>query len=579
MSTLNIDQQIESQIEETKLDLRPSLTEIFRPDIPRDRSAREMHRLYDLSPNKDVGFFDKIGLAFSNETVISELWREINSPDYVPEENFRVSDEDIKAYASDIPEYQLNRVIATSKSFAEFIYESDQVRLTNKRRSELFSGGGFGMATGFGLTMLAAGGEAVALTLLATAIASPQIGAAAGVTNIATKLHRVKGMFKAMGIAGMVDVPLETTRYNLDKTLRPLDVAIAIGASAGISGAIGAWKPHLFLSNLEKMGRTAAVKEAADVARAVGKNEAAKILEKSIAQKASVRPLIEASEEIGALDRGGLFARAKELEIDIMRTTESGKKVQKKNVQLIQEILEKSMPQLNAEKAVATYAVARSMGINLLDESITLQTGGKIGTTTLRQMPDGTERQTRLLGTFTSHLTDTLRDLPQRKLSTTQLRGVLKKQGVKDEEVFWSGLDDYLKENPKVNLDEAMESIGNIRLEEVVKGGHDSVSHIKPTEHDHWTLPGGSDQTELLITWGGDPANFRARTPDIKKLDAPIKGGQERYGIKNPDDTWTYGWTKEDALETWRAQDQDKVTFEESGHCSWVDSIQYTKGS
>ena len=99
MSTLNIDQQIESQIEETKLDLRPSLTEIFKPDIPRDRSAREMHRLYDLSPNKDVGFFDKIGLAFSNETVISELWREINSPDYVPEENFRVSDEDIKAYA------------------------------------------------------------------------------------------------------------------------------------------------------------------------------------------------------------------------------------------------------------------------------------------------------------------------------------------------------------------------------------------------------------------------------------------------------------------------------------------------
>jgi len=241
--------------------------------------------------------------------------------------------------------------------------------------------------------------------------------------------------------------------------------------------------------------------------------------------------------------------------------------------------VESIFPHLRAEEATAADAVARSMGFDVLDDSFRFDQGGDIGTTALRQMPDGTTKETRLLGTFTSKLNDVLRDMSQRKQSASQLRGALKKQGVKDDEVYWSGLDDYLKENPKVNLDEAMESIGNIRLEEVARGANTPKEVI----HDQWTLPGGSDQTELLITWGGDPANFRARsTPVVHNLDATSGLYEDgmRYKIKTGTalddlDTFVYGATKEEALEKWRAQDQ--VKFKESGHWSEANVLGWTR--
>ena len=356
--------------DETRLDLAPSLTEVFHSDTPRDRSAREMWKLYDLRPKTDVGFFDKIGLAFSNETVIAELWREMNAPDYKPEKNFRVTADDIEQYASDIPEDQLNRVISSSNSFAEFIYETDQVRLTNKRRSELFSGGPAGVATGLGLTMMAAGGEAVALTLLGSAIANPQAGLATGAVNTITKLKRIKAMFKAMGVAAAVDIPLETARYNLDKTMRPLDVAVALGASAGLSGAMGAAFPKLFLKELQGFSNTAAVKEAADAARAAGKPDVAEAVEETIKQRVSVRPYQAFVDEAEAMNRPQLIAKAKELGIKTSRRNAAGGQSPKKSVDLRREIVAAQREFEGADTVNIGRQVARDLeGLNKTEKA------------------------------------------------------------------------------------------------------------------------------------------------------------------------------------------------------------------
>ena len=123
--------------------------------------------------------------------------------------------------------------------------------------------------------------------------------------------------------------------------------------------------------------------------------------------------------------------------------------------------VESIFPHLKAEEATAADAVARSMGFDVLDDSFRFEQGGDIGTTALRQMPDGTTKETRILGTFTSKLHDVLKDLPQRKQSSDQLRGVLKKLGVKDdEEVTYFNLQKYMNKHfvKKNNFLEKVES-------------------------------------------------------------------------------------------------------------------------
>ena len=285
----------------------------FRSQTPKEQSTREMNAIYSSRAASSVGFGTKLGLAFGGETVIGELWREINSPSYAAT-GYDPNDEDYEKYASDIPREAAERVAGSSESFAEFLYEVNEVRETNRRRQELFSGGITGMTTGLGLTLLAAGGEAVALTLLGGAVGTA-LGAggtvAAGTATTVSKAQRIQAILKASGTAAAVDVPLELARYNLDKTLRPQDLIIALGASTTLSGALGAWKPHLFVKELQGMGRTAALREAAELAEKTADDVTAKALTEETKQSARVVPFDDDWDEVLGLSRARLKEEAR----------------------------------------------------------------------------------------------------------------------------------------------------------------------------------------------------------------------------------------------------------------------------
>ena len=98
--------------------------------------------------------------------------------------------------------------------------------------------------------------------------------------------------------------------YNLDNSLRPLDIAVAIGASQGISGLVGAWKPHLFTN----FSKTASIKETADAVEAAGDSA----LAASIREKA--RPaFLSSREELAALSPKALNKKAGELGIPVSK--------------------------------------------------------------------------------------------------------------------------------------------------------------------------------------------------------------------------------------------------------------------
>ena len=326
---------------------RRTMAEIMRPSTPSELSAREIWKIYNNTPRKDVGIFEKFGIALSNETVIARAWESMfGGREFTEEEGFRVTEEDIERFASDLPEYQVNRVIADSGSFAEFIYETDQARVTNRKRREVFSGGALGIAGGLGVTMLAAGGEAVALTLLATAIGGP-LGGATQAGNAVSRISRVSGMLRAMGIAAAIDVPLETARYNLDNTLRPLDIGIAIGAGQTLSGAIGAWKPHLFMN----FSKTAAIKETADAVEAAG----------DTALAASIRDRLKpvtSREELSGLSSSKLSEKAEELGISVSEVR-GGKETARTPEDIIEDIMS-----IGRKKRVTTKALdhVRTLG-------------------------------------------------------------------------------------------------------------------------------------------------------------------------------------------------------------------------
>lgn len=371
---------------------------ILYSDTPESKTHRELHREYYMTPRTSVGVVDKIGLALANETVTGQFFKNFGGTDYRATPGYSVSEEEIENYASDIPRQQVDRVIASGiDSFNQFLYETDQVRITNKRRSELFAGGIGGKTLGLGLTMVAAGGEAVLLTLLSSSMLNPQVGAAVGTVNTISKMQRIRGLIKSAGIAAAIDIPLETARYNLDKTLRPLDLGIALGASAGMSGAIGAWKPQMFLKELRGFSHTSAVKQAADAARAAGDDDVANALEATLKQKVEVRPAAEVRTEVTNLKSQALRDRAKELEIELRTTNEAGKKVNKKVAQLRQEIFEKTREAEGADAASIARQVDRDLeGTNAaqradyardlgVPESVIKKRGGKLREATYKK--------------------------------------------------------------------------------------------------------------------------------------------------------------------------------------------------
>jgi len=292
-----------------------SLSELWTPDIPAERTRREFNNIYKYRADKNIGFLGKLHNAFVGETVAGELYRSMTSPDF-KETGYVITDEDIKKYASDLDPHTAQRVATSSESFSEFLYETNEARMTMKRRAELFSGGPLGMASGFGMVMVAAGGEAVLLTLLASAVGGPA-GTVAGLGNAAGRVTRARAIGKALAITTAIDIPLETTRYALDKTLRPLDAMIAVGASGVLGSGLAAWKPGLFLRELQDMSKAAQLKQAAALHSEAGDDTLKEVVDRTMQEqvKVTVVPYDEFVESAGALSRVDMFKEAEALGI------------------------------------------------------------------------------------------------------------------------------------------------------------------------------------------------------------------------------------------------------------------------
>ena len=113
---------------------RRTMAEIMRPSTPSELSAREIWKIYNNTPRKDVGIFEKFGIALSNETVIARAWESMfGGREFTEEEGFRVTEEDIERFASDLPEYQVNRL--KKERFAAV--RTAKLRLSNLKIEEL----------------------------------------------------------------------------------------------------------------------------------------------------------------------------------------------------------------------------------------------------------------------------------------------------------------------------------------------------------------------------------------------------------------------------------------------------------
>lgn len=102
-------------------------------------------------------------------------------------------------------------------------------------------------------------------------------------------------------------------------------------------------------------------------------------------------------------------------------------------------------------------------------------------------------------------------EMKQNKGTGEQFLSVLKKAGVKEEELQWTGLADFLYPRKSYTKDEVLSLIdASFNVEEVVRrtapmhpldmSEADRKTYEKSTSYDSYTTPGGSDYTELLIT-------------------------------------------------------------------------------
>tara|TARA_Y100000004_G_scaffold32371_1_gene33927 strand:- start:302 stop:4933 length:4632 start_codon:yes stop_codon:yes gene_type:complete len=343
----------------------------WEPNTPERRTNRQLSELRLLTPRKNVGFVDKVGLAFSTGTVtVPFLTKEESFFSPTGVSGFSVSEKDLEDFAGDLPEHIQNRILASSSSFPSFLEEVYEARKRVKMRQELYSGGMSGTLTGLGLEMAATASEAVMLTILGGGL----FGAGARMSQAAGKLittgQRIRGATKAAAIAAAVDVPLEFARYEQDNTLRPADLLIAIGASGTLSAGIGAWKPGLFLNELQGISRTAAAKEAADAARAAGKPDVAEAVEETIKQRVSVRPYQAFVDEAEAMNRPQLIAKAKELGIKTSRRNAAGGQSPKKSVDLRREIVAAQREFEGADTVNIGRQVARDLeGLNKTEKA------------------------------------------------------------------------------------------------------------------------------------------------------------------------------------------------------------------
>lgn len=82
--------------------------------------------------------------------------------------------------------------------------------------------------------------------------------------------------------------------------------------------------------------------------------------------------------------------------------------------------------------------------------------------------------------------------LPMERMTGEQLRGMLQKAGVKADEMRWSGLEEYLTDNPKVTRTEVLDYLRNnrVEVEEVVRGDRRPLTEAERGELTHLGLIG-----------------------------------------------------------------------------------------
>jgi len=96
------------------------------------------------------------------------------------------------------------------------------------------------------------------------------------------------------------------------------------------------------------------------------------------------------------------------------------------------------------------------------------------------------------------------------KASAAQVRAIIEnpQSGVKPEEVKWTGLDDYLRGKETVTKADVQEFLkaNNVQVEESLHRNTRPINNLErsttasPTKYDTYTLPGGENYRELLLT-------------------------------------------------------------------------------
>jgi hypothetical protein len=156
---------------------------------------------------------------------------------------------------------------------------------------------------------------------------------------------------------------------------------------------------------------------------------------------------------------------------------------------------------------------------------------------------------------FFSRATEEAQRLPQAKGTGEQMRAMLLKQGVKPDELKWTGFDEWAKGKKSVTRDEITEflrrnevQLGEKRLsgkeeygkwEPEAEGVIGDVRQVNvnpsPTKFEQYTLPGGKDYNELLLTRPGQQAYRVEKDADGSFLvrntldnSSPISGMDER---------------------------------------------------
>jgi hypothetical protein len=149
------------------------------------------------------------------------------------------------------------------------------------------------------------------------------------------------------------------------------------------------------------------------------------------------------------------------------------------------------------------------------------------------------------------------------KASAQQIRGMLQSNGVKPDEMQWSGLNDFLDENGNrgITKQEVLDHLtqNNVRLKEVEKNGID-------TTYGQYQLPGGSNYREALLTSPRGRAEANAtRAYQAFREEMNTKYGHVEYGDAKmtPIERVKYGRIVDDIE---RARNEDNRNVYHSSH-------------